>query len=222
MNTKKTKHKKQRKLTVKEQKRLEIIQEKRTRLEAEGYTCHEKIFGALYVNVMAVIVMLPYVALMCVLFLFNNVGTKISFSLLNSPIANLAAIFIIFAVLIVLHELIHGIFFALSVSTHWKSVEFGFNPVACTPYCTCLEPLSKKSYIISAIMPTIFLGFLPSIIAVFSGNAFLFVIGLVMILSGGGDFLMIYNLLKINSKKYDVLFLDHPTEIGSLIFIKEK
>ena len=42
MNTKKTKHKKQRKLTVKEQKRLEIIIEKRTRLEAEGYTCHEK------------------------------------------------------------------------------------------------------------------------------------------------------------------------------------
>ena len=201
---------------------MEIIIEKRTRLEAEGYICHEKILGALYVNVMAVIVMLPYVALLYILFLFNNVGTKISFSLLNSPIANLAAIFIIFAVLIVLHELIHGIFFAHSIPSHWKAVEFGFNPVAFAPYCTCLEPLSKKSHIISAIMPTIFLGFLPSIIAVFSGNAFLFVIGLVMILSGGGDFLMIYNLLKINSKKYDVLFLDHPTEIGSLIFIKEK
>lgn len=89
MNTKKTKHKKQRKLTVKEQKRLEIIIEKRTRLEAEGYTYHEKILGALYVNVMAVIVMLPYVALLYILFLFNNVDTKISFSLLNSPIANL-------------------------------------------------------------------------------------------------------------------------------------
>lgn len=221
MKTKKTK-KKQRKLTVKEQKRLEIIIEKRAALESEGYTCFEKILGALYFNVMALIVMLPYVALMYVLFLFNNAGAKISFSLFNSPLADLTAILAIFAVLIVLHELIHGIFFALSVSTHWKAVEFGFNPVACAFYCTCLEALSKKSYIISAIMPTVFLGFLPCILAIFSSNAFIFCIGLVMIFSGGGDFLIIYNVLKINSKKNDVLFIDHPTEIGSIIFIREK
>ncbi|MBO7420374.1 MAG: hypothetical protein J6U06_04570, partial [Spirochaetaceae bacterium] len=59
---------KERKLTEKEKKRLEIIMEKRKKLEKDGYICQEKIFSALYMNVMGALVMLPYVILMIVIF----------------------------------------------------------------------------------------------------------------------------------------------------------
>ena len=219
---------KERKLTEKEKKRLEIIMEKREKLEKDGYICQEKIFSALYMNVMGALVMLPYVILMIVIFGALNFQAGGSWQNLRMrnyfPSYGLFLISMLAAlvILVVLHELIHGICFSCFVPGGWKSIDFGFNATAIAPYCTCLEPLSKKAYITSALMPTIFLGFLPCLTASFLGNSFILLLGLFMIFGGAGDFLMIYNLIKIKTKDRDVLFIDHPTEIGSLIFIKEK
>lgn len=219
---------KEKKLTEKEKKRLEIIMEKRANLEKDGYVCQEKIFSAFHMNVMGTLAMLPYIILMIALFAALNLSADTNWQSLRMrnyfPSYGLFMVSLIaaFAVLIVLHELIHGICFSCFVPGGWKSIDFGFNAAAFAPYCTCLEPLSKKAYIISALMPTIFLGFLPCIIASFLGNAFILLLGLTMIFGGAGDFLMVYNLIKIKTKDRDVLFIDHPTEIGSLIFIKEK
>ena len=219
---------KEKKLTEKEKKRLEIIMEKRAKLEKDGYICQEKIFSAFHMNVMGTLAMLPYIILMVALFAVMNFSADTNWQSLRmrnyfpSYGLFLAAFIAAFAVLIVLHELIHGICFSRFVPDGWESVDFGFNAAAFAPYCTCLEPLSKKAYIISALMPTIFLGFLPCIIASFWGNTFVLLLGLGMIFGGAGDFLMVYNLIKIKTKDRDVLFIDHPTEIGSLIFIKEK
>lgn len=219
---------KERKLTEKEKKRLEIIMEKCAKLEKDGYTCRKKIFSAFHMNVIGIFAMLPYVIFMVAIFLVLNFQAGNNWQSLRMrnyfPSYGLFMVSLIaaFAVLIVLHELIHGICFSCFVPGGWKSIDFGFNAAAFAPYCTCLEPLSKKAYIISALMPTIFLGFLPCIIASFLGNTFILLLGLTMIFGGAGDFLMVYNLIKIKTKDRDVLFIDHPTEIGSLIFIKEK
>ena len=218
---------KQRKLTKKEQKRLELIQQKRAELEAEGFVYHEKLFGAVYINVVGALAMIPYELLMLAVFICINASTGKSwqaFRMRNyfpSFVLFMIAFLISAAVLVVIHELIHGICFAHFVKGGWESVDFGFNTTAFAPYCTCSEPLTKRGYIISALMPTIVLGFIPCIASAFTGNSFILLLGLTLIFGGAGDFMMVYSMLKIKTKNRDVLFIDHPTEIGSMYFIRE-
>ena len=123
--------------------------------------------------------------------------------------------------MMIIHELIHGICYANSSSGGWKSVEFGFNTSAFAPYCVCLEPLTKKAYILTMLMPTVILGFIPCILGSVIGNSFIFLLGLTLVFGGGGDFLMTYNLLKVKTKGLDAMFIDHPTEVGSMIFMRK-
>ena len=188
----------QRKLTKKEQKRLEIINQKKEKLEAEGYEYSEKLFSALFVNIVSVLVMLPYAALMAGLFVFINLSDESpieSFRLRNFfPSSSAFCLAYIGGVIVmmIIHELIHGICYANSSSGGWKSVEFGFNTSAFAPYCVCLEPLTN-----------------------------IFLLGLTLVFGGGGDFLMTYNLLKVKTKGLDAMFIDHPTEVGSMIFMRK-
>ena len=71
-------------------------------------------------------------------------------------------------------------------------------------------------------MPTIILGFLSAVIAVLTGNAGILFISVFMILGGGGDFLIIGKLLAYRMKGKDVVIMDHPSELGLIIFEKEK
>ena len=206
------------KLTKAELKRQEAFELTKADLESKGYVCHEKIFGPLYANVMAFVVMLPYVAVMVALyFVFNGFtnpfGKGFDFwsfegSLLLLLLAMVVCLFI--------HEGIHGICFAFFARKKWKAVSFGFNVAALAPYCTTNEPLTKKQYIVAAVMPTLWLGCAVSLIA---GNTFLLILSVCMTIGGGGDFLMIYALLKIRTKGKDILFYDHPTAIGSYYFV---
>ena len=212
-------------LTEAEKKRAEVFNQIRTDLESQGYVCHEKILTPTYANTMSIVYMLPFAALMIVLYCIHNkvFSTKFDFKstsiwvyefrLFLSVLGMTACIF--------LHEFIHGIFFAIFAKNGWKSVSFGFNKAAFSPYCTTKETLTKKQYIIAAVMPTIVLGFALGAAAIFIGNVWFFAVTVVMVFGGGGDFIMIHNLLKIKSKGKDVLFFDHPTAIGSYFFVKE-
>ena len=222
--------KNQRKLTKKEQKRLELIYQEREKLETEGYEYSEKLFGGLFVNIVSILVMLPYAALMVGLFAFFNLSDESpmeSFRLRHFDFFPSLSVFCLaytggVIVMMIIHELIHGICYASSVSGGWKSVEFGFNTAAVAPYCVCLEPLTKKAYIITMLMPTVILGFIPCIIGSVIGKSFVFLLGFTLVFGGGGDFLMTYNLLTVKTNGFDAVFIDHPTEIGSMIFMRKQ
>mgnify|MGYP001071535008 FL=1 len=62
----------------------------------------------------------------------------------------------------------------------------------------------------------LFLGIIPSVIAIVAGNLFLLAIGLINILMAGGDFTIAFLLLKYIGKK--VKIIDHPIECGCVIF----
>lgn len=64
-------------------------------------------------------------------------------------------------------------------------------------------------------MPGIFLGIIPSVIAIATGSLGFFIFGLFFTLAAGGDF-MIVNLLKNEPKNN--LVQDHPSKIGCYIF----
>jgi len=127
------------------------------------------------------------------------------------------SICIMIVVGIVFHELIHGISWAKFTKHGFKSITFGVLWKMLTPYCHCKEPLRIKHYIIGAITPALFLGFLPSVVAILIGNFYLLFFGMFFTVAAAGDFLVI-NLLR--KEKMDDFVQDHPSEAGCYVYRK--
>lgn len=114
-------------------------------------------------------------------------------------------------ILIVLHELIHGLFFALYAKSKFKKVSFGIMWKHFAPYCHCEEAIKAKHYGVVLLMPTILLGFAPFLWGFIIGNFFAFFVGMMMIMAGIGDFIAFALILKVQG---DVLVIDHPNKVG--------
>ena len=67
-------------------------------------------------------------------------------------------------------------------------------------------------------MPTIVLGIILTAAAVITGEYWILLSSFVMII-GGGDFTIILKIL-MDHPKEQVLYHDHPTELGVLVFEK--
>ena len=210
--------KKERKLTKREQRRKEIFIEKCRSMEEEGYKTETLFFSILLVNILGLLVILPINFLfLAVYYLFNDYTPND-----NTYSPYIGLIFIaLMLLLIVVHELIHGITWGHFAAEGRKSIEFGVIWQALTPYCTCSSPLTKGEYIKGALMPTIVLGFIPGIIAAITGWVPLLILSQLMILAGAGDVLIVARLLLHRPKKAKVVYLDHPTECGLVAFVKK-
>ena len=103
---------------------------------------------------------------------------------------------------IVLHELMHGFFYALFAKNRFKSIKFGIKLKYGVAYCICTELIKIKHSIIVTIMPAIILGFIPAVFSLFVGSLFWLLIGIIFIMAGAGDFLLIIRLLKENKEGY--------------------
>jgi hypothetical protein len=209
--------KKERKLTKREQRRKEIFIEKCCSMEEEGYKTENLFFSILQANFVGLLITLPINFLfLAVHYLFNDFVPNGSYS----PYIGLIFIALML-LLIVVHELIHGITWGHFAAEGRKSIEFGVIWQALTPYCTCSSPLTKGEYIKGALMPTIVLGFIPGIIAAITGWVPLLILSQLMILAGAGDVLIVARLLLHRPKKAKVVYLDHPTECGLVAFVKK-
>ncbi len=214
MNKSKEKEK-DRKLTKAEQSRKIEFENLKMRLEEEGYQSYNLTIGIVYANIMAFILAIPIILPLWVAFSKRNYSLNGVFEGLD-----VFLFLAIFAVLIVAHEIIHGIFWGIFAKEHWKSISFGFIMKYLTPYCNCKEPLKKSEYIIGALMPTIILGIIPCFVAIFIGSAMLFMLGAIMILGGGGDLTIILKLLFYHSDKKDTIYIDHPYKLGLVAFVR--
>lgn len=204
-----------RKLTKDEQARNSEFESLKSSLEKQGYKSADLTIGILYGNIMAFVLGIPIIILLGIVFINRNHSVSGYFETLN--------VFLFLAIMIVLivaHELIHGVFWSIFTKEHWKAVSFGFIMKYLIPYCTCKEPLKKYEYIIGALMPTVILGIIPCLIAIFNGSVMLFLLGAIMILGGGGDLTIIIKLLCYNSNKENTIFIDHPYKLGLVAFVK--
>ena len=206
---------KNRKLTEAEKRRLAHFEEVKEAHIRDGYAVKELTIGIVKANVYAILMALPLCLVTVIPFIWVNRG-KLYFE--GNPLVSMVLYVIVLAVLIVVHELIHGLTWSIFAEDHFKSIEFGFMKEYMTPYCTCTVPLKKGAYIAGALMPLVILGIIPSVIAIFTGSFFLLAIGFVMILSAGGDIMIVLKLLSYKSGAADVLIYDHPTQAGSVIF----
>lgn len=116
---------------------------------------------------------------------------------------------------IVLHEVIHGLTWALFVKERLRAIKFGVMWKYLTPYCHCKGYLRVKHYIAGAIMPAIVLGVLPTLWAFITANVMLFFLGVYFIVAASGDFLVIYLLRNEHRNNY---VRDHETQPGCIVY----
>ncbi len=201
-----------RSLTPAERQRMERYELLGAELESRGYRRSELTVGLVHANVVALLLGLPLMLIGGAAFLAVNLSRGISFEG-NWPLLMLSVL-----VLVVVHELIHGITWGLFAERHWRDIEFGFIVQYLTPYCTCTCPLPKGAYITGALMPLVVLGIVPTLLAIASGSLSLLLVGIVMCYSAGGDLLIVRELLRHKANGQEMLIYDHPTQAGAVVF----
>lgn len=117
-------------------------------------------------------------------------------------------------VAIAVHELIHGLFFAMFAKNGIKSVKFGFSTSMGSPYCHCSDPIKVSQYKLAGIAPFVILGILPLIFAMISGVNWIKIFGLLLSIGGFGDVLVWWKLSKLDKHTW---VRDHPTKMGFII-----
>ena len=205
--------KKERTLTEAEQRRLDHFNGVCEELVAEGYERINLTVSIFWANVIAVVGLLVMLAIALPLFLILHPETEFI-----PTISELIIFLVALVVLIVVHELIHGITWSVFAPNGFKDIEFGIMKDSLTPYCTCATPLEKGPYIIGALMPLVVLGIIPTIVAFVTGNMLLLYIGLIMIDAAAGDVMIVVKILQHKTDADKIMLFDHPTDAGSVIF----
>lgn len=207
--------KKERRLTPKEQKRKENFDMLCERMIANGYIKSDLTVGVVAANVTAILIMAPLMALGLWIFCWTVPEAEAVFTLSDG-----AAMLIAIILLIVIHELIHGLTWGCFAKDHFGSIEFGVIWSMLTPYCTCTEPLKRWQYILGGLMPTLLLGSGLIAAACLLHSLFWLVLAEFMILSGGGDFLIVCKMLLHKAQGTKACYYDHPYECGLVVFEK--
>ena len=211
-----------RKLSEAEKKRSDNFEKLKRELTEDGYEGKDLTVGLVYANIMAFVLALPIIIPLGVLFYFCNAEEFSVFGIMTEETTAIRLIVFlgVFFLLTAVHELLHGVTWAMFTDKGWKSISFGFIAKYMTPYCTCDEALKKGQYITGGLMPTIILGLIPAIISIITGTIIMFAIGAVMILAGGGDLTIVLKMIMFKAKCEEVLYIDHPYQAGLVAFVK--
>lgn len=200
-----------RKLTAAEQRRLEAFEKTSEEMKRQGYTRHDLTIDMGKANVFSILLVILF--LIVGVGLFYIVNCKLEFAR-----SDLVLIVVALLVLTVVHELIHGACWSLFTPHHFKDIEFGVMISAMAPYCACLVPLKKEQHLFGTAMPLIVLGILPMIAGIALGNLTVLLIGAFMAAGAAGDIMIIRALLGYKSHAGEIVYMDHPTEAGGVVF----
>lgn len=126
--------------------------------------------------------------------------------------------FLIFLAVVIIgvlvHELVHGVTWAIVGRKPWSSIKFGVQTRTLTPYCHLTEPIEVNAYRTGAFMPGLVVGILPFIYSLFTGDPNWFWFSLIHVSAAGGDWLVLWLLRKV---KEGSLVEDHPTQAGCYV-----
>ena len=116
---------------------------------------------------------------------------------------------------IIVHEILHGITWALFTKEGFKQIKFGINWKYLTPYAHFKKPIKVKFYLMGALMPLLILGLIPAITGILSGNSFSLIFGIFFTWAASGDILASLKLLRL---PMNLLVQDHPERLGFIIY----
>lgn len=201
------------KLSEAEVKRLERFEIISDDLKQQGYRRQDLTVSIGAANVFSVVLVLVlFVIAYGLYYLVNHT--------LDFPGADMVFYLIGVIVLVVVHELVHGLTWSFFTPHGFKDIEFGIMKPSMTPYCTCLVPLKKEQHMIGTVMPLIVLGIIPMIIAILTANPGLLFISVIMSASAAGDIMILHRMLGYKTNAKEIIYMDHPTEAGGVVFEK--
>lgn len=119
-----------------------------------------------------------------------------------------------FPVLIVIHEMLHGLTWRWLSKVKRSDIRYGFQWKTLTPYVHLKVPIRINPYRWGTAMPGLVLGVLPSIVGLMFQLDAMFLVGLFMTAAAGGDMLILFLLRK---EKATVLIEDHPSRAGCYV-----
>ena len=109
---------------------------------------------------------------------------------------------IIFGVITLVHELVHGIFYGIFATNKFKSIKMGFLIKSFTAYCICNEKLKINHSRVGLTAPLVIMGIIPIIISIFIGNAILFLLGFFTIIMSCGDMQIFLKFSKFSNDSW--------------------
>ena len=187
-----------RELTEKELKRKNDFEKLSSEMQQEGYKMKTIIINTQQAKSLCLLIMLPFMALAFWIYYHVN-----GFDLDCLSWGFLVVLIVLISCLIILHELIHGITWAIFAKNHFRAIDFGIIWSNLSPYCTCSNPLKKWQYLLGVVMPTLVLGCRGVVAAVMTNQLLLFFAAEYLILSGSGDFQLILRSI-LNDKQESV------------------
>lgn len=172
------------------------------------------------VNQIALISILPLALVLGTPFVILNGFDDVGFAKIRSEgiLNSFISITLIFVAGVVIHEMLHGLTWAIFAKKHWRSISFGVKWEYFTPYCHCSESLKKNHFILGAIMPCLMIGVLPVVVSYFTGSFRVWFWGYFFTVAAMGDLTAIWYLRKAPSNS---LIQDHDSELGFRIIIPE-
>jgi len=130
------------------------------------------------------------------------------------PKWNIPSLLVLILAGILLHEVIHGVSWAMFGKKPLSAIKFGFMWKTLTPYAHIRESLEVNAYRLSAFMPGLVLGIIPYLLALFTGSGDLFWFSLLHTTAASGDWLILWI---IHTIKPGSLVEDHPTNAGCYV-----
>lgn len=198
-------------LSEAEQIRSVRFEQTAERLKRQGYTRRNLTIGMDVANRFALVLFIPLAIIGYGLYFLVNHNLGFSrYSFL--------AFLLLFAVCVVVHELIHGVTWSFFTPHGFKDIEFGFMQSTFTPYCTCTVPLKKEHHLLGTVMPLIILGVIPMIVGIAIDNPNILLIGISMADAAAGDILIIRRILGYRTNARETVYMDHPTDAGCVVF----
>ena len=200
-------------LSKRERIRYEAYQVLCERMKEQGYQRVELTVDVVRANLWAGVVALPFLLIAAVAFFAKN-----PMGILHLSPSKMFLFLAEWVVLLILHELIHGLCWGLMAPRGFRAVSFGVIWQMLTPYCNCSDALKRWQYLLGGMMPTLILGFGLAGISVAVGSFWLFLLAELMILGGGGDLLICLKLLRYHPHTAKAIYYDHPCECGLVVF----
>ena len=116
---------------------------------------------------------------------------------------------------VVLHEVIHGLSWALLARKPLRSIRFGIQWKTLTPYAHCTEVMTARTYRLGAAMPALLLGGVPAAVGLLLGSGAWVLYGMIFLVAAVGDFIVLWVLRHVPG---DVLVEDHPARAGCYVY----
>lgn len=138
------------------------------------------------------------------------------FGVTGGSIFGIGAVVVIFVLLMIPHEFLHGLTWKLASKGSWQDIKFGIMwKKLCTPYCHCGKPMQVRHFRLVLLMPLCVLGILPCMLSLCIGSPVLLAYGIVGIVAASGDIWMTWLL---RNEDANTRIYDHPSAAGFFLF----